>query len=187
MPSSVHETGAVTVQAALLNVADPESVPLVQVRTRELVAESHAAPNGTVALIWNRCVALCATATPSSVQDAALPTAHDEKAYVPESVPLVHVRCCDTHCEPNGTLTDWYAVVEEALATVVPLNVQEAAGVTEHEALLNVLAPESVPFVQVRTRAFVAESQVDVCGTVLCTKKRCDAPCATATPSSVQS
>lgn len=41
---------------------------------------------------------------PLYVHDCAAATLHDGYWYEPESVPLEHVRVCEAHEEPDGTL-----------------------------------------------------------------------------------
>ena len=65
------------------------------------------------------------------VQLAGGVTEHELYAYEPESEPLLHVRDCGAHDCPYGTVEDWYAVTEEPLVTVLPLNEQFAGEVQE--------------------------------------------------------
>ena len=76
-------------------------------------------------------------------------TVHVVFVYDPDNAPLEHERCSEVQVWPDGTEEDWYAVTEEPLATVCPLNVHEAAVPTVQEGA--VYEPESVPFEQIRS------------------------------------
>lgn len=92
-------------------VYEPLNVPFVHVR----VCDMHCVADDdwyavTLAPFW--------TVWPLKVQEAAALTVHAAFVYEPDSAPLVHVRCCDTHWPPYGALDDWYAVTDAPCATV---------------------------------------------------------------------
>ena len=86
----------------------PESVPLVHV----LFWEVQVLPYATVDARYAVTEALWATDCPLNVQAAGEPTVHALLVYVPDSVPFEHVRDCDVHVEPYGTVAAWYAVTD---------------------------------------------------------------------------
>lgn len=140
----------------------PERVPSAQVRC----CEEQVEPLGTQEDSYPVTVVPSGTTSSSSAQFRT----HDEYVYVPESVPFVHVRCCDTHDEPAGTEDDWCAVT--------PLKLQPV----EHDACGYV--PESVPFVHVRVSE--TDEQVEPYGTVRDWYAVIDAPLSMVVPSKVQ-
>ena len=82
------------------------------------------------------------------VHDVADVTVHEAFVYEPESVPLVHMRDCETHWLPEATDDDWYAVTEEPFVIVWPLKVQDVGVPTLQDAA--VYEPERVPLEHVR-------------------------------------